>query len=479
MTCDGPRVRRAWSSWRPEDQALWIEAVNKLAEQGHYWTFVALHHYNADYIHATSFLFPWHRIFVWEFENAIRAAAPEYACLTVPVWDWALLSSVLSSSANTTKWVDVDAFARDMGGPGTNESVAGLPHPNNGNGVTADQATIDRMNKIGGYAKCRNASSESLQYPVAKMPPPFHKFQDLTQSCSFAVEIVNCNCTFDDLAPLRTIHMVGKTDMFNVTAIRELVTHHPEYVRFYKEFTKPHAKVHGAVSGTMSSQRSPADPFFWGHHCMVDFIWDVWQRENYCDGRSYADTPTDEIDACPPNTIYDCVLCGNKLESDLNFGTQGGSYLGLFDGNYSDGLDNLLPFYGTKTPWAHFKQRHLLKKPPGVTNRTWYGTWTPRDVNSLKFWAEYEYDYSSISISNDHILQLKEEVPPSFFGFAFFLPGVFFFLMILASGLLLRRRRLLRSEKKTASILGGDGGPDERSGLLLFSSSDKPRYDHP
>ena len=43
-----------------------------------------------------------------------------------------------------------------------------------------------------------------------------------------------------------------------------------------------HAWVHGAVGGFMASNRSPADPIFWGHHGFVDYIWDMWSRYHTC-----------------------------------------------------------------------------------------------------------------------------------------------------------------------------------------------------
>ena len=121
-TCDESRVRKSWSLFSAKEKATYVSAVKALSDAGHYSTFVGLHLMLGDFIHATAMFFPFNRLFVWEFENALRATAKEYACVTVPLWDWAadnqaaLASNALNATDATTPWAQTHAFLSDMGG---------------------------------------------------------------------------------------------------------------------------------------------------------------------------------------------------------------------------------------------------------------------------------------------------------------------------------------------------------------------------
>lgn len=49
------------------------------------------------------------------------------------------------------------------------------------------------------------------------------------------------------------------------------------YVAYRGEEFGSHVPGHPWTGGNMSSQRSPADPLFFLHHCMVDRLWAIWQ----------------------------------------------------------------------------------------------------------------------------------------------------------------------------------------------------------
>jgi hypothetical protein len=38
--------------------------------------------------HASDGFFPWHRWYLWNFENQIRQLGGSYACISIPYWDW-------------------------------------------------------------------------------------------------------------------------------------------------------------------------------------------------------------------------------------------------------------------------------------------------------------------------------------------------------------------------------------------------------
>lgn len=54
-----------------------------------------------------------------------------------------------------------------------------------------------------------------------------------------------------------------------------------------------HVPGHTWTSGTMESTRSPLDPLFYIHHCNVDRLWSIWQR-NHAGVAQYT------LDECPP-----------------------------------------------------------------------------------------------------------------------------------------------------------------------------------
>uniref|UniRef100_A0A6B2KZX3 Tyrosinase copper-binding domain-containing protein n=1 Tax=Arcella intermedia TaxID=1963864 RepID=A0A6B2KZX3_9EUKA len=85
-----PRVRVSWHTITADQKQLYFDAVKALKASGVYDKFARIHweKTNADWAHGKYGFFPWHREFLWEFENAIRALGGKYACYNVPFWDW-------------------------------------------------------------------------------------------------------------------------------------------------------------------------------------------------------------------------------------------------------------------------------------------------------------------------------------------------------------------------------------------------------
>lgn len=96
--CATERVRKEWRELTTAEQTRYHDAVNKLKAAGTYDVFVATHANNADFSHGTSAFLPWHRQYVLDYENALRALGGEFACMTVPFWDWSLDSGKEKSS---------------------------------------------------------------------------------------------------------------------------------------------------------------------------------------------------------------------------------------------------------------------------------------------------------------------------------------------------------------------------------------------
>ena len=211
-TCDESRVRKSWSLFSAKEKATYVSAVKALSDAGHYSTFVGLHLMLGDFIHATAMFFPFNRLFVWEFENALRATAKEYACVTVPLWDWAadnqaaLTSNALNSTDATTPWAETHAFWPTWAARATGARPRS-PTPSRA------RATWTRSNSARGAGTCYvsrvshgAASPETAREcaaPASDGPlnAPFGLFADATFDDDFALKLVSSECAAE-YAPL-------------------------------------------------------------------------------------------------------------------------------------------------------------------------------------------------------------------------------------------------------------------------------------
>jgi len=85
-TC--PRVRKSWNSLTTADKTLYVSAFNRLKQTGLWDQFTIMHNddTNRQYAHGAPGFFVWHRYFLFQFEEALRALGPQYRCLTLPYW---------------------------------------------------------------------------------------------------------------------------------------------------------------------------------------------------------------------------------------------------------------------------------------------------------------------------------------------------------------------------------------------------------
>ena len=235
-TCDESRVRKSWSLFSAKEKATYVSAVKALSDAGHYSTFVGLHLMLGDFIHATAMFFPFNRLFVWEFENALRATAKEYACVTVPLWDWAadnqaaLTSNALNSTDATTPWAETHAFLADMGGA-SNWSAAAFTD------TIASPCNMDAF-KFGGRgagtcyvsrvshgAASPETARECGAAPASDGPlnAPFGLFADATFDDDFALKLVSSECATERAARERARDWSGVAAPYADAAGRERV----------------------------------------------------------------------------------------------------------------------------------------------------------------------------------------------------------------------------------------------------------------
>ncbi|OQS06830.1 hypothetical protein THRCLA_01150 [Thraustotheca clavata] len=233
------RTRKAWDNYSAADKKLFIKAITTAMDRGFYSDFLALH---ADQMtnqqaHNTCIFLFWHRIFLVGFENMLQSLAPEYACITLPYYDY-IQHNLDYISQRCTDIQSCSSILRDLGG-----SSSTLP--------AAPLQTI-RSYSFPGF-RC-----------IAS--PPLNHFCDGTD-CMGCVPRGQWTSTYfnPDLNFNRVKQSIfSGTSMAMVTAAIEL---------------SPHDSMHDTLSGAMANLFvSPADPVFYGHHATIDVLLTIYHK---------------------------------------------------------------------------------------------------------------------------------------------------------------------------------------------------------
>ena len=168
--------------------------------------------------HGSPLFLPWHRAYLYYFEQYLLDVMPAGASVSLPWWDWSSQAGIPSAYADTNL------------PDGTPNPLAGAPIT----GIPDAQFTqenvpqVDQTNRTPGPTGPGHRSSG---LPSAQEVSAVLALQD-----------------FDDFT----------------TQLEDL-----------------HNRVHVWVGGTMSEIPVAAfDPLFWAHHVMIDRIWALWQQAN-------------------------------------------------------------------------------------------------------------------------------------------------------------------------------------------------------
>ena len=88
-TC-GPRVRKKWGKMTEDEKQLYKRAVASAMDKGEYIKFVELHTelMSEKEAHGNCMFLYWHRMMLAGYENMLRGQGEEFACVTLPYWDW-------------------------------------------------------------------------------------------------------------------------------------------------------------------------------------------------------------------------------------------------------------------------------------------------------------------------------------------------------------------------------------------------------
>ncbi|RLN74800.1 hypothetical protein BBJ28_00009837 [Nothophytophthora sp. Chile5] len=233
----GPAFRRNWEAMSDADKETYKGAVASAMDSPAYLKFIQMHmekmsEYEA---HGQCMFTYWHRLFLVVFENMLRAQGDEYACVTIPYFNWMEANNrVLSGTCKTMG--DCAAITTELGGftSGSQQNV--VINGQSNTGICVTEAPLNHFCQTTG-GQCADCVPRG-DWGSAQVPG----------STSYASLL---------------------KQVFDGKNIGEMSP---------KVETGSHAAVHNTLGGTMLHFASPADPIFWSHHSMVDALHTIFHK---------------------------------------------------------------------------------------------------------------------------------------------------------------------------------------------------------
>ncbi|EEY54517.1 uncharacterized protein PITG_08177 [Phytophthora infestans T30-4] len=205
------------------EKSTYKGALAAAMDSGAYIKFVEIHTEMKSEMeaHKQCMFIYWHRLFLVVFENMLRGQGPEYACVTIPYFNWIETSNkALSGECKTLG--DCSPIMKELGGLTGNTQQTVVINGKNITGTCVSNAPLDHF----------------CSWGSAKVPA----------SISYA-------------------SVIGQ--LFNGTNI-EKVSRTVE--------RGCHADIHAALGSTMAKFQCPADPIFWSHHAMLDALLTIFHK---------------------------------------------------------------------------------------------------------------------------------------------------------------------------------------------------------
>lgn len=234
-TAADARVRKNYKDLTAQERQDYVDAVKWLKNNTTtYDDFVRLHNdnFSTGALHTGPSFLAWHRKYLLEFENALRAANNgAWSNITIPYWDSA-------EDPFPRHKVDANADNLFMGGNGIlpSRTVQSGPFASStGEWTLTVGPTADLRRSFGSFGTL--PSSADVATALAVLPfdsPDYNLWSDPDHSFRSALEFV-------------------------------------------------HNDTHIWVGQTMLDQSSPNDPVFWLHHANIDRLWCKWQEANSID----------------------------------------------------------------------------------------------------------------------------------------------------------------------------------------------------
>jgi tyrosinase len=262
-----PRVRKSAASLNDAETAAFMEAVvrikNKPAADGSglsvYDQLVALHgavmgvftpasgQSTVNFGHGNIGFLPWHRQYLLDFEDALRAEVPG---ATLPYWDWAddlgAVNELFTPSfLSSRRWGNPAAVSDGVLRPAVPAAERPAWWPGQAAGFAVDGLLTEGM----GTHLTRGSMEQSW--------PP---------SAQWMTALVEADITRPGMHALWMFWLILEQGS--------------------PQLPQTHNAGHRFIGGHMGGSFSPNDPIFWLHHANVDRLWDAWQRRRLALGTS-------------------------------------------------------------------------------------------------------------------------------------------------------------------------------------------------
>ncbi|CEF64676.1 Tyrosinase copper-binding domain and Uncharacterised domain, di-copper centre-containing protein [Strongyloides ratti] len=244
-------IRKELRMLTAEERKRYHDALKKLKENGDFTNFANIHSEISlsGSSHAGPAFLPWHREFLKRFEIALKQIDPS---LSIPYWD-STLESYLPNPQDSILFSDLFF------------------------GTTNDEGDV--------------------------ITGPFKNFTTINGDPNISRNIGNIGGVFKDL---EIDYLMNKTSIDEILIFPAARNNCSVKVDFNGlEFI--HANIHNFIGGDMFLTATAAnDPIFYFHHSFVDFIWEMWRKNNQ---------NREERENVYPKDMYDCF-------SELHFGTK-------------------------------------------------------------------------------------------------------------------------------------------------------------
>ena len=271
-TKDDISVRKSWSALTLEERTSYLEAVKCLhsspstsdkslvpGARNRLDDFTYSHINQTNFIQESGLLLPWHRQFIWAYEQALRDECGYKG--SQPYWDWSEYAEDQSKSPV------FDGTPTSFGGNGKpvphsaqNASMPGLPSPF----LTARPAgTGGGCIKDGGLGKDFTAHLGPV-YPARNPPDNLYgtQYNPRCLKRDFLPALSSANLTYRDLLQLL------QTETIHDFRPRLEASMHPI----------AHSTIGGNIFDLYSS---PSDPVFYLLHGQIDRLWTIWQGQDF------------------------------------------------------------------------------------------------------------------------------------------------------------------------------------------------------
>ncbi|TMW61955.1 hypothetical protein Poli38472_009448 [Pythium oligandrum] len=237
----GPRVRKNWDAMTQQEKTTYRGALQAAMDSGAFIKFVEMHTEMRSEMeaHGQCMFIYWHRLFLVIFENMLRGQGEQYACVTLPYWDWITAHSRMTNGQCNSMLTCSSVLAELGGVPTTSRQRQVSINGEATQGYCVSASPLDHF--------CESGSVQGNRC-VKCVPRGDWSRITLPGTCSYA-SVMN--------------------QIFSAKSIGEMSPNLE---------LGAHNNVHANLDGTMGTFASPADPVFWSHHSMVDLLHTVFHK---------------------------------------------------------------------------------------------------------------------------------------------------------------------------------------------------------